>query len=134
MPTINQKSQNKNRANQFGSFPNDPNHKPIEIAQNYFLTEDATATPVTSPATVASNADTVLKVPEAATALVISSSAAVRINDASPASAPYFVIPANTVMTIPCESPTNEPLTNSGTFYLRGDAGSATVQFMFLCV
>lgn len=128
------KSQNANRSNMYGSSPKDPDHATLSFAENYFLTEDSTATPVTSPVTVSNSANTVLTVPEGAVTLRIYCSTACRINDASPASAPYFVIPATTVMDIPCASPTNSPATNSGLFYLRGDAASSTVQFMFLCV
>lgn len=128
------KSQNLNRSNTYGSSPTDPNHKTLDFAENYFLTQDSTGTPVTSPVSVSSSADTVLTVPEGATRLRLYCSAATRVNDASPASAPYFVVPATQVFDIPCESPTNSPATHSGTFYLRGDSASSTVQFMFMCV
>lgn len=128
------KSQNLNRSNTFGTFPQTPDKQWINSSQNYFLTQDATGTPVTSPVAVSASADTVLTIPEGATELVIYSSTALRINDATPANAPYFVIPAATVFTLPCATPTNQPNTHSGLFYLRADASAAAVQFMFLCV
>lgn len=129
------KDPNSNRSNQFGTFPMTSNKQWISSWQNYFVNQDATATPVQSPiSTVSTSADTLLVVPQGATQLVLYSNQALRVANQSPASAPYFVVPTTTVFTLPCSTPSNEPTSHSGTIYLRADSSAATVQFMFLCV
>lgn len=128
------KDPNANRSNQFGTFPMTPDKQWINNSQNYFMPQDATSTAVTSPVAVSSSVDTLIIVPQGATEVVIYSSTALRIANQSPASAPYFVIPATTLIKIPCATPTNEPNSHSGTIYLRADSSAAAVQFMFYCV
>ena len=124
------KDKDQLRYDTFGAVPRDDNRQPLTNFQNYFMTTDSTSTPLVSPLTVASNAVTTLKVPAAAITLTIVSSAALRISEESTAAANYFVIPANTVFTVPCMS-TQLGVTTTGFLYLKGDSGSCTVQFMF---
>lgn len=122
------------RYNHFGSWPHDANRQPISVSENYFGTEDATGTPVTSPATISNTGVSALTVPAAAGSIVISSSAALRVSEDSTMSH-YFVLPANTPLEFPCLSPAaDQQLTNTGVIYLQGDAASCTVQFFFKCV
>jgi hypothetical protein len=67
---------------------------------NYFVTQDATASPVASPVTV--NTSQTLTVPQNATRItVISVSNPVQVSEDSTQSE-YFVIPAGTQMTFDC--------------------------------
>jgi hypothetical protein len=127
-------SKNLQRSTAFGPFPQAPNHQVMNSWQNYFMTTDATGTPITSPVDVANNADTVLTVPAAAVQLVLISSTALRVSESSPASEPYFVIPANTLLTVPCMTPGFNLNDATGQIFLRADASAAVVSFMFLNV
>jgi len=123
-----------NRYDSFGSVPRDANRQFLANFMNYFVTQDATGTPVTSPVTVSKDAATPLVVPAAAAQLVLSTSAALRVSE-DPAGAHYFVVPANTQFTFPCLTPSADPqLANTGIIYIQGDSAQAVVQFRFDCV
>lgn len=122
------------RFDSFGAAPRDANRQPLIGFENYFVTEDATGTPVVSPATVSNSATTTLTVPAAAVLLTVYSSVALRVSEDSTFTH-YFVVPATTLVTFPCLTPdADSQLTNTGAIYLKGDAASATVQFRFDCM
>ena len=75
-------SKSQPRWNDFGSIPRDKNHQYLANFQNYFMTQDATASgSVQSPVTVTSAAVTTITVPGGAVLLQIYSSAALRISE-----------------------------------------------------
>jgi hypothetical protein len=101
---------------------------------NYFATEDATGTPVTSPAAVSNVGITTLNVPTAAAQVLIISSVALRVSEDSTMTH-YMVIPANTPVNFPCLTPAiDQQLINTGALYMQGDASAAVVQFRFDCI
>ena|SRR5882757_5331672 len=106
----------------FGGLVNDGNRNAMQFG-NWPQTSDATASPVTSPVTVTTG--TILTIPNNAAQIVISSSAALRISELSDVST-YFVLPANTLLTI--------DIARLGLLYLKQDSGSCTVQFYFSVV
>lgn len=122
-----------NRFNTFGTLPRDANRQYLN-GQNYFMTTDATPTPLVSPLSVSNVSVTTLQVPGAAVILQLYSSVALRISEEPTAAANYFVIPATTLFQVPCMSTQEGPITTTGFLYLKGDAAAATVQFMFLNV
>lgn len=107
----------------FGGTPTDGNRVALIGTSSYIQTSDATGTPVTSPATVTTG--TSLTVPERATKVTFSTTAALRISELVDAST-YFVLPANGVVTI--------DVTRLALLRLQQDSGSCTVSFYFSLV
>ena len=122
------------RTNAFGPFPQAPNHQVINNWENYFVTEDATGTPQTSPLSVViySNTITTLVVPAAAVVLRLYASAALRISEQA-SLARYFLVPASILVEWPCMTP-QAGLVTTGNLYIGGDAATVTLQFAFLCI
>jgi len=121
------------RFTQFGSAPRDANRNAI-MGQNYFATEDATGTPLTSPLAVPAASTTALQVPSAAVQIALISSTDLRVSEDSSMSH-YFVLKANTLEKFPCLSPAvDQQLTNTGIIYLKADSSDAVVQFRFDCI
>ncbi len=118
------------RWDSFGPIPRDANRQFLSSFLNYFMTTDATGTPLTSPLSFTTGVTT-LVVPAAAVQLTLTPSAALRISEEPTAAANYYVIPANTTVTVPCMTPRLDGVTTTGNLYIKGDSGSGTVNFFF---
>lgn len=106
----------------------DGNRQPIYFSAGAFVTQDASASPKTSPLTVSSS-EVVLTVPDNAVQLVISNNAnALLIYETSGNSATAaYTLPASTTnFVIDCARMTN--------IYLIRSSADVTVQFMFVTV
>ena len=90
-----------------------------------FSTQDATATPVTSPVSI-TTAVTELKVPSGAVTLLLRGSAAIRISEASDI-ARYFTAASGSALSLGV----GEIAKKSGSVYVRTDTGSASLFFIF---
>lgn len=88
------------------------------------LTADITGTPITSPASVTTT-ETTINVPTNAKVLVAWSSAAWRVSEQA-AMTQHAVVAANQTVNI--------PLGKSSAIYVRGDAGTVTLNFYFITV
>lgn len=89
----------------WGHLREDSNHHAMTGALGWFFqTQDATATPVTSPATV--NTTTTLVVPQNAVQLFVSSATTFNITEDSSYTA-KFAVPANTIFSFDCMGLTN---------------------------
>lgn len=127
-------SKSLKRSQTFGSFPKDPNRQTISVDGNYFMTLDATGTPVVSPIAALGTTATPLNVPAAAVKLNLLASAAILVSE-DPLMASSFSIPANTLMAFPCAAPGIDSVTaNTGAIYIKAATGTAAVQFYFDCV
>lgn len=108
-----------------GTLPVDGNFQKLQNYPSFFQTEDATATPVTSPKTVSSTV-IILEVPTNALSLVVYSTAnAVRVSDESTAASHYFVCAASTLVSFPVAK-------MDKVYLLRDGSSDATVQFYFV--
>jgi hypothetical protein len=106
----------------FGGATTDGNRIGLTGFPNVMLTQDATGTPVTSPATV--NTTQTLVVPPNAVSITLTAvTNAVQVSEDSTQTA-YFSLPAATTMTFPCARLTN--------IYLK-TASSTVVSFFFNC-
>lgn len=106
----------------FGGAVTDGNRTGLTGFANVMLSQDATGTPVTSPATV--NTTTTLAVPLNAVAITISPvTNPVQVSEDSTQTA-YFAVPAGATQTFPCARLAN--------IYLK-TSGSTVVSFYFSC-
>ncbi len=108
----------------FGNLPVDGSHNTMTgYMGSGIQTQDSTASPVTSPATVTTG--TTLTVPINASAIVLYTSAALRVSELSTTTG-YFVVPAANSIEI--------DVARMGSIYLKQDSGSCTVQFYFIVI
>lgn len=106
----------------FGGATTDGNRIGLTGFPNVMLTQDATGTPVTSPATV--NTTTTLVVPANAVSVTITPvTNPVQVSEDSTQTA-YYAVPAGATQTFPCARLTN--------IYLK-TASSTVVSFYFAC-
>ncbi len=105
------------------SLPLDAKDNPIPVGSG-ILTADITGTPITSPASITTT-ETAINVPVNAKVLVAWSDAAWRVSEQA-AMTQHAVVAANQRLDI--------PLGNSSIIYVRGDAGTVTLNFYFITV
>jgi hypothetical protein len=96
---------------------------PIQVGSG-ILTADVTGTPITSPASVTTSATTI-NVPTNAAVMVAWSDAAWRVSEQA-AMTQHAVVAAN--------QPVSIPLSKTHLLYVRGDAGTVTLNFYFITV
>jgi hypothetical protein len=106
-----------------GNLPTDASRRVIQVG-NSFATQDATASPKTSPLAYSTSVIT-LTVPDRAVQIVVKPSTAMRIAETVGMST-YDVVAANTVETIPCAGMPN--------IYIVRDAADGTLNFKFISV
>jgi len=110
----------------FGSLVQDQNRVEMTgTTGNTVVSQDATATPVTSPVTNMSASGAALTVPTNAVQLTINSTVSIQIGEDS-SYAQGLLIPANTLWTIDCARMTS--------VYLKPSNGTNTVYFQFKVV
>ena len=113
----------------FGGLVNDANHNALTgYSGNGPQTSDSTASPVTSPVTVANNSVTTLTIPLNAMEInILCTTNTVNISEAdATVQSKYFTIPTGTQITI--------PVARVKTLYLEANTGSSTVSFWFSVV
>lgn len=110
----------------FGSLVQDQNRVEMTgTTGNTVVSQDATATPVTSPVTNMSASGAALTVPTNAVQLTINSTVSIQIGEDS-SYAQGLLIPANTLWIIDCARMTS--------VYLKPSNGTNTVYFQFKVV
>lgn len=110
----------------FGSLVNDQNRIGLTGATgNSVQSQDATATPVTSPATNMSASGVTLTVPANAVQFTINSTVTIQIGEDG-SYAQGLNVPANTLYTIDCA--------RQQYIYLKPSSGTNTVSFQFKLV
>lgn len=128
------KNPNANRANQFGSFAHDVNHQVITLP-NYPYYQDVNASPVKSPLSITTT-PALITIPGAAVSITLTSTVAFRTGDQSAidSTKPYATWPANTPITLPCVTPSSDPLDTTGVMYVAADTASGVLSFIFNCL
>lgn len=113
-------------ASLFGGLANDANHQAMTgVTASGPQMKDATASPVISPATVATNATTTLTVPNnAATVTIITATNTINISESDNTVATNYV-------TLPVGTPLTLDVARCANLYLKANTGSATVSFFF---
>lgn len=110
----------------FGSLVSDQNRIGMTgYSANFTISQDATASPVTSPVTNMSASGVTLTVPANAVSLTINSTVSIQIGEDS-SYAQGLNIPANTLYTYPCA--------RQSFVYLKPSNGTNTTSFQFNCV
>lgn len=113
-------------ADNFGGQTFDANRVPLGGTESGFVTKDATGTPVTSPVTAATGANSVLTVPSNATSVVITAATAPVLVSEDVAFTSSFAIPVGLAVQL--------DVARQGFIYLRGSGASSTVSFAFQLV
>lgn len=110
----------------FGSLVNDQNRIGMTgYSANFTISQDSTATPVTSPVTNMSSSGATLTVPANAVSVTINSSVTILVGEDS-SYAQGLNVPASTLYTYPCA--------RQAYVYLKPSNGTNTVSFQFNCV
>lgn len=110
----------------FGSLVQDQNRVEMTgYSANFTISQDATASPVTSPVTNMSASGATLTIPANAVSVTISSTVATQVGEDS-SYAQGLNIPANNMYTYPCA--------RQAFVYLKPSSGTNTTTFQFNCV
>lgn len=115
------KSINPNLASNFSNLQTDGQRTPLSYG-NQMQSRDATASPVTSPATSVSSSGAVLTVPQRAAQFIIFSSVTCLVGEDSTFTF-GFTVPVSTIWTFDCA--------NMQFIYLKPSSGTNTIQFYF---
>ena len=111
---------------EFGGQAFDGNRVPLGGTESGFVTKDATGTPVTSPVTAATGANSVLVVPTNASSIIITAATAPVLVSEDVAFGSSLAIPVGVAVQL--------DVARQSTIYLRGSGGSSTVSFAFQLV
>lgn len=107
----------------YRTLAEDGMHKAVQVGSGV-LTADITGTPITSPASITTT-ETAINVPTNAAVMVAWSADAWRFSEQA-AMTQHVVAAANQIVTI--------PLGDTDVIYVRGDAGTVTLNFYFITV
>ena len=111
-------------AKSFSNLSRDGSQTAMQTGRG-IATQDATASPQTSPFTLPSASITTISVPSNAAELVMFCATAFKVSEDSTVTR-YFMIPASTTIAI--------PLSGTDTIYLQASTGTPTLYFYFVTV